>query len=169
VPAEQRLRRFVHRRGVQALREVPDAAGIEGRPRRAVQDAVAVAAPDGGEAGGEALRRAGGAQHGDGVRAGVEVQRLAHPFRRQVGGDVDLRDLALGVHAGVGAAGGDGGGRGAAVQMGGGGLDHRLDGEAVLLALPADEGRAVVFQQQGVGGHVSRRRPMAGARRRAEG
>ena len=57
-----------------------------------------------------------------------------------------MRDLALGVDAGVGSAGDDAGDRLAGIQVGGGLLEHFLDGQAVDLTLPADEWGAVVFQ-----------------------
>ena len=84
------------------------------------------------------------------MRPGVEVQRVAHPLGRQVGGDRDLRDLALGVDAGIRAAGCHRNGYDAAVQPRRRFLQHRLDREAVILPLPADKGCAVVLKGEGI-------------------
>ena len=57
-----------------------------------------------------------------------------------------MGDLTLGMDARVGPAGDDAGDRCATVEMRSGLFENRLDGQAVDLALPADEGRAVVFE-----------------------
>ena len=71
MPAEQRLRRLMHRRGIERRWHVPDPAGLQRRPGAAVQDAVAIAAAGRREAGVPALRRQRGAQHDDGMRLRV--------------------------------------------------------------------------------------------------
>ena len=43
VPAQQRLRRRMHRRGIERRPDMPDPAGLQRRPGAAVEDAVAVA------------------------------------------------------------------------------------------------------------------------------
>ena len=82
-----------------------------------------------------------GLQHHHRMRLHVKVQRVAQPVGGRSRGQRELRHLGAGVHAGVGAAGDDAGHRGAAVQPGCGGLQHRLHGQAGGLPLPADEGR----------------------------
>ena len=110
MPAEQRLRRRVHRRGVERRWHVPDPAGQQRRPRAAVQDAVAVGAADRGEARrssppAPAPRRS--TTTGCGFMWKFSASRTVRGG--SVAGSVELRHLALGMHAGIGAAGDDAG------------------------------------------------------------
>ena len=74
--------------------------------------------------------------------------RVARPFARQV----EMRDLAQRVHAGVGAAGAAQRNRlaGEFVDRLG---EAALHGLAQRLHLPADEGRAVILEREAVAGH----------------
>ena len=82
------------------------------------------------------------------MRLHMVVQRVADFSGGVLGGQRQQGHLAVGVHAGVGAAGGNAGDRLIAVQLGGGGFEDGLDGQADPLSLPADEGGAVVLDQQ---------------------
>ena len=81
------------------------------------------------------------------------VERVAHGIGRPVAGEIDMGDLAERMDAGIGAPGaldrdrlaGEGGDRL---------LDRLLHRAAVLLALPADIGAAVIFDGQLVARHL---------------
>ncbi len=113
--------------GVERSGLVPGLAGSQGGAGRAIEDAVAVAAADGGEAGAPVGRNLGRGQDDDRVRLEMEVQRVAQPGGADGPGQVEMGDLAGGVNAGIGAAGGDAGDRVIAVQLGGGGFENSLD------------------------------------------
>ena len=149
MPAEQALGRFVHRVGIERRRNVPDPAGEQGGAGATVQDAIAIGAADRGEAGVPALRRRrrrtarprGVASCGSSVRRGLSrpgwcrAARAARP--------APMACTPASVRPATTADD-----RLAAVQLGGSGLQHLLDREPGCLALPADERRAVVFQQE---------------------
>ena len=75
------------------------------------------------------------------------VEPLAQAERRPVALKVDMRDLAQRVDAGVRPPRAVGG-RVFARHGEEGALERLLDREAVLLPLPADERRAVIFEDQ---------------------
>ena len=78
-----------------------------------------------------------------------------------------MGDLAERMHAGIGASGaGDDGALAGECQNGVG--DHALDGELVVLRLPADKGRAVIFDGELVAGHCSAEDATARDRRPAQ-
>ena len=91
----------------------------------------------------------------DGMRAHVGVDGLAEQIATPDTRQLRMGDLRRGVDARIGASGpldldratGDGAERG---------LDDLLNGETVRLALPADEGGAVVFESELVARHQSR-------------
>ena len=80
------------------------------------------------------------------------VEPLAEPERIPVALKVDMRDLAQRMHAGVGAPRAM---RGRALSRHGEerALERLLDRKAVLLPLPADERRAVIFERELVARH----------------
>ena len=80
------------------------------------------------------------------------VERLAQPRPLPVPREIDMGDLPGRMDPGVGAAGAVGGDRRAA-QGEHRGLERALDRGPVGLSLPADEGRAVIFERQFVAGH----------------
>lgn len=95
----------------------------------------------------EARRRRGRAKDDD-VLGKTGVQRPRQSLRGDPRRQVDVRDLARGVDAGVGAAGGGDDGAGAedgADRPG----DLGLDGPAATLRLPAEELRPVVLEEEG--------------------
>src|SRR5581483_5504904 len=130
------------------------------RRAAAVEDAVAVVAFHGREARVEIGRDRFGPQHRDGVRLQVEVERVPHRLDRPLPREVDMRDLAEGMDAGIGTTGaverdglaGEGGGRR---------LQRALHGRLAVLPLPAGERRAVIFQRQLVARHQPNRVPTA--------
>ena len=81
------------------------------------------------------------------MRLEQRVEALAKPERVPIALEVDMRDLAQSVHARVGAPGAMGGRalRGHGEERA---LQRLLDRKAVLLPLPADERRAVIFEDE---------------------
>ena len=143
--ADQRQRRGVHRLGVERPADLPRPAGIERKRRAPVDDPIAVAPLDGGETGVEAVVNGLGIGHRDGPGFQMVVQRLSDAERFGVARDVEVDDLRQRMDAGIGPAGREGDDLLAAEF-----LDcffqALLDRQAVVLALPADERTAVVFQ-----------------------
>ena len=82
------------------------------------------------------------------MRLHVVIQCVPHLARFEALRQRQGNHLTGGVDAGIGAAGGGGGDRSAIVKVRGGGLDHILNRQSRILALPTDERAAVVFQQQ---------------------
>jgi hypothetical protein len=146
VAAEQVLGGGMHGGGVQGGGDVPDATSHQRRAAAAVEDAEAVGSAVGGEARVPVFRHHRGIQYDDGIWLHVVVQGIADRLGAVAVRQVDMRDLTLGVDSRIGPAGDDAGDGLAAVQVGGGLFEHRLDGQAVDLALPADEWGAVVFK-----------------------
>ena len=147
VLADQRLRGVVHRRGVEARLHPPGAAAIERERRAAVDDAIEIVAGAGAASGVEIGVHALGLENRDRMGMKQRVETLAEAERLPCAFKVDMRDLAQRMHAGVGAprAVGDralGGHREQRV------LERLLDRKAVLLPLPADEWRAVIFEDE---------------------
>ena len=86
-----------------------------------------------------------GSENRDWVRLEQRVEALAKPERIPIALEVDMRDLAQRVHARIGAPGAMGG-RALRGHRDKRALQRLLDRKAVLLPLPADEGRAVIFE-----------------------
>src|SRR5476649_2464498 len=119
-------------------------AAIERRRRTAVEDAVAVAAVRRREAGMETLRHDFDLRYHDRIGLEVIVERAAHGLDRPFAAKVEMRDLAQGMDAGIGTAGAL---RHGALAAEG---EHRVFERGLhrgsgVLALPADEGTAIVF------------------------
>ncbi len=134
------------------MADPPRHAPVLDERRTADHDAEDIGASDGREPGVEILIDPSRRRHGDRMRAQMRVEGAGEPERGPVAREVDMRDLAGRVDAGVGAPGaGDEGGR--RVDAGGGGLERALDARAVGLALPAAERTAVIFEAKGVAGH----------------
>ena len=109
------------------------------------QDAIAIVARYRAEAGVEIRRHERAVEDRDRVGLQVEIDRRLHRVGRPFAGKIEMRDLAQGVHAGIGAA--------RAAQRDGlaGEFEDRfrqtaLHGCAGRLHLPADERRAVIFE-----------------------
>ena len=88
-----------------------------------------------------------GADNGHGVGMNQRVEPLAEPERLPVALEVDMRDLAPRMHAGVRAPRAMGG-RARAGHGEHGVFEDFLNREAVLLSLPADKRRAVIFEDK---------------------
>ncbi len=91
-------------------------------------------------------------EHGDRHGAQMVVESVAHRVGRRLPVEVEMGDLAERVDAGVGAPGAEHRRR-LAREVPDRLLDRLLDRGAVLLALPADEGAAVVFEDEPVARH----------------
>ena len=109
MPSQQALGGFVHGSGVERVGDVPDPPGQQCRTAAPVQDAEAIGAAIGGEARVPVVRTPARprAPRPDAASCGNSAHR-GSSWRMPVG-QVDMRDLALGVNAGVGAAGDDAG------------------------------------------------------------
>ena len=148
------LASVMHRAGVERSWNVPNLAGEQGRSGATVENTIAIGAAGRREPGVPTLRCADGPQHHHGRWFHMEVQRVANRLRRDDVGQLQLCDLPLGVHACVGAPGHDRCNRLAAIEFGGGVLQHLLHREPGCLTLPADKWRAVVFQQKRPARHL---------------
>ncbi len=104
VVADQGLRRGLHRLGVEGVDDMPDPAALEHRRWATGEDAVEIVAAGGQEAGVEIGRRERGLQHRD-MRADEMVERVAQLVASERLIEIEMRDLAEGVDAGIGAAG----------------------------------------------------------------
>ena len=149
VAAEQDVGGGPHGHEVERVAYVPGDAGQQRIGRRRVPDQVAVGADAGRTASVEVVaHRLGSAHHDLGGQLAVQGAGEADAVEGD-GREVDMDDLAAGVHAGVGAAGtGEGGRLGQAgralegqAQRAGHGRDLWLDGEA-------PEGGAVVGDEK---------------------
>ena len=110
----------------------------------------------GAEAGVEVVGDLRAVDDGDRVGLEMEVERRAHRVGRPVADQLEVRDLAQRMHAGIRAAGAAHR-HGLARQLVDGLGEAALHGGAGGLDLPADERRAVVFDGDAVAGHVLRR------------
>jgi hypothetical protein len=150
--ARQRLRGFVHRRGVERHALPAQVLPLQPRPRAAVEDPVAVAARARREARIEVVGHRHAPPHRHGRRqvgGGAE-----DPAARVAGGlGIEMHHLAARVHAGIGAAGADGvdGRRGHLRQRH---LQRGLEAAVSLQRagraqpLPAGKAAAVVFDPE---------------------
>ena len=159
VTADQPLRGRMHRFGVERARHVPRAILIERQVGAPIGNAVKIMPSDGGESRVEVRRGGFGAQDGDALRSQMEIDRVADGFAVPVSGEIDMRDLAKRMHTGIGASGaidGDALASERGDRLGKNGL-HR---NSVILRLPADEWRTVIFDGELITGHcrVSGRR-----------
>ena len=99
----------MHRRCVERARHPPGAVLVERQIGAAIDDAVEIMPLDRREARVEICRGAFGGEHRDRLRPQMKVDRVAHRVGVPVLGEIDMRDLAERMHAGIGAAGaGDG-------------------------------------------------------------
>ena len=150
--AEQQPCCRMHRLGIQRARIPPDPAAIQRRIRPAVQDAVEIAAARRRETRVEILRRAMRGQHDHRLLPQMCVQPVAQPAGSQVLIDLQMADLAGGMHAGIGAPGG-----GQHHRFAGQARDRLfeclLHGRAIRLALPADIGPSIIFKGKAIPWH----------------
>jgi hypothetical protein len=121
-------------------------AGIQGQRRTAVGDAVEIATADRPKACVEIRRHGFGLQDGDRRWPQMGVQRVAQLAAVPVRGEVDMRDLAAGMHAGIGAPGAADRRR-LARQPLDRGFQFALHRSIVRLPLPARIGAPVIFNR----------------------
>ena len=145
VPADERAGSLAHRLHVEPLLDPPGAAAIEGQRRAPVDDPIDIEAAAGAAAGVKIVGRAFGLQDRDGVLSEMGVEPLHEPERRPVALEIDVRHLSGGVNASVGPPGTMRDGR-LARHAENRLFQRLLDRDAVLLSLPADERRAVIFE-----------------------
>ncbi len=145
MPADEGLGGLVHRPGVERRLHPPGAAAVERERRAAVDDAVKIMAGAGAAPGVETGIGGLGLENRDRMGMKQRVQPLAETEWIPCALKVDMRDLAQRMHAGVGAPGAMGG-RALARHGEKRVLQRLLDRKAILLALPADERRAVIFE-----------------------
>lgn len=92
-----------------------------------------------------------GFQDSDRVRAQMRIERVGD-LGRAVLLEIDMGDLASGVHAGIGAARAEHF-DGAAIEIGGGRFEHALHSRLARQAHPALIGPAMIFDQELVTRH----------------
>ena len=105
---EQHLRRLVHGLGIEPLRHPPDLALFQRRRRAAVEDAVEIVAAGSRKARIEAIGDYRRLQDGN-ARVGrlqMGIDGITDLVAGPGFGEIDMRHLGGGVHAGVGATGG---------------------------------------------------------------
>ena len=104
VLAHQGLRRVMHRFSVQPGADMPDLAIIKGWRAAAVENAINVMPPGGGKAGVKFAVRRHGLQHDNGGGTQKMVEGIAHLAGLEMFLQIEMRHLAIGMHAGIGAA-----------------------------------------------------------------
>ena len=144
VLAQKEPRRLVQRLPFDRTRMPPGAPRFEGRRRPASEDAVAVASRQRGMAGVEVGRRLLRARDGD-VVGQDGVQRLTDPRCRRSALDVDARDLAERMNAGIRASC-DGQRVPRRIDLRQRRAQLALDGSETGLSRPAAEASAVVLE-----------------------
>ena len=152
VLAYQALRGSVHGGDIKRARHPPGTAGIERQIGPAVDDAIEVMTLHRRRPGVEVVRNAFGCKDGNGMRAQMRIERVAHGIRVPILGEIDMRHLAARVHAGIGASGAlhQRALAGKGCHRGG---KHALHSRLRGLDLPAGKRRAVVFDGQLVARH----------------
>ena len=90
---------------IERARHAPGAVQFEREVGAAIADAIEIVALYRRETRVEVVGHVLGGEHGDRLRAQMEIERVAHGIVVPVLGEVDMRHLAERVHAGVGAAG----------------------------------------------------------------
>ena len=164
--ADERLRGEVHRFGVEFMHHMPDAALVERGRGAAAEDAIKIMARRSRKAGMEIGRGNRRFHNGDGRRPHEMVQRVADFVGRELFFKIEMRHLAEGVHAGIGAPGA--GDRDAlAAKFEDRLFQSALHRRAVVLALPADERRSVIFDGEAIARHQTCREDARQARSRA--
>lgn len=141
---DQCLRGVMHRTRVQSARVPPDEAAIQRRRRATIENPVKISAPGRGKARMKFVAHFLGFEDRHRVRADMLVQRIADRVRRKGFGKIDMRDLSEGMNTGVRPA------RALyesllAAQSERRFFQHSLHAKTVVLTLPADERRTVVF------------------------
>ena len=108
--AQELLGSRVHSTVIERARHAPGAVEFECQIGAPVDDAIEIMALDGGEACVEIRRNLFRRKHRDRLRAQMEIDGVAHIADVPVLGEIDMRDLAERMHAGVGppSAGNDG-------------------------------------------------------------
>ena len=137
----------MHRAGVEARLHPPGAAASERERRAAVDHAIEIVAGAGAAPRVEIGVGPLGPENGDRMGAKQRVEPFGEPERLPLAFKVDMGDLAQRMHAGVGASRAMGDralGRHGEKRA----LQRFLNGKAVLLPLPADERRAVIFEDE---------------------
>src|SRR5262249_3783318 len=152
MPTDEALRRRLHGRDIERLGDAPSTAAFEGEISAAVDDAIEVMAPGGGEAGIKRILHPFGCDHGNRMRAQMCVQGVAHCVFIPVLGKIHMADLGERVHAGVGAP------RPLhayplSAECLDRGRQHALHRGTVILDLPAHERPAVIFDGELVARH----------------
>src|SRR4029079_10316372 len=97
--------RLVHRGVIEGPRNSPTAVELERQIRAAIKNAIEVMPLHRRGAGVEVVAHALGRQHRDRMRPQLRVERVANGVGFPVAAQIDMRDLATRVYAGIGAAG----------------------------------------------------------------
>ncbi len=144
----------LHGMGIKAVADLPDEATVMGDGRTAGDETEQIVARAGGKAGVEIIGHAGDGGDGDGMRAQMGVDGTGEAERIPITVKIAVRDLARGMHAGIGAASTlhD---MIAGLQAGQGRLHGGLyGGLAAGLALPAIEAATIIVDFQGKARHM---------------
>ena len=144
MPSDKPVRCFLHQARFQRVAVMPDPSVVEGRWLPARQNAVEIVASGGGKPGMRLVRHLARVADRDRMPRCERVHRRHHPVGVEFVRDIQMRHLAGGMNARIRAA------RpvdrtGAAGQLGRGVLEDLLHRQPVILALPANERAAVIF------------------------
>ena len=150
---DERARRRAHRLGVEARLHPPGRAALEGEGRAAIDDAIEIVASFRAVARVEIGAHALDADNRHRMGMDERIEPLAQAERVPVALKVDMRDLAQRMHASVRAPRAMSG-YARAGHRSEGALQNFLDREAVLLPLPADERRPVIFEREFIARHA---------------
>src|ERR1019366_4992751 len=139
-----------------------DMTRIQSGRTAAIEDAIEIMPARGGKSGVEFAVGETGIQYHHRRGPQKMIEGIAHLVGRDVLLQVEMRHLAQGMHAGVGTPrAGDGNAR--TGKFLDGVFERALHGWAVVLALPADKGSAVIFQGQTIA-HQEKRVPLGTAK-----
>lgn len=152
VLSDEDLRGLVHGGVIEWLADPPYAVHFEHCGSAPGQDTIEIMSADGAEAGIERARNNTAVNNGDRLRAQMKIDRFGDTERIPISRQIEMRDLAARVYAGIRAA------RasdlyGLAAKRFDCANEVTLNGLSFGLDLPADEGRAVVLDCDAVAGH----------------
>ncbi len=141
-----------HSVGIQGLRNPPKTAAIQCGRAGAVENAITITPAQSREASVKLIVHQPCGQHNNGVGAQKMIESVADDLGGCRLGYVEMGDLTGGVNTGVGTTGTKNRNLFAAKGQQRS-LQGSLDGRAVVLALPTDEGCTVIFQEQAIARH----------------
>ena len=144
--AHQMRRRGLHVGDIERLATPGDIVALHHRPKRLIDDHVAIATGDGAETRMEIIGHRHGPMNPD-IGGKVDVTAHAPGLATAAHGGIEMHDLTHGMHTGIGAATAMHGNRRGG-DLGQGLLERFLHGGGVAQTLPATIAGAIIFNAQ---------------------